>query len=153
MHNNPAILNRFVLALPRGTRSNAVMIWALKYGNVALNDAKDASERKARPLVYMKGKKADIEAAVATPFWEAKGVKEGGTEWLYSSYIDNVMKTLKRHAEDEKSPEHVAAKAAYDALVNINKAMNVAKPAAPLPVGEVADTEVTQDRRATDQVH
>jgi hypothetical protein len=109
-----------------------IIVWALKFGNVALNEGKN---KDTMPLVYWKDNPHDIPAAVATPFWEFRNVREGGgREWLYTDYISNVMKQLARVAADPKSQEAKKAKAALDALTAVNEAINTetkpdAKPA------------------------
>lgn len=132
MHNDPTLLNRLVQAVPKSGRANAIIVWALKFGNVALNDGKT---KDTMPLVFNKEQPHDIPAAVATPFWEFRNVREGGgREWLYADYISTVMKTLARVAADPKSPEAKKAKAALDSLTAVNEAINTevkpeAKPA------------------------
>lgn len=121
MHNDPTLLNRLVLALPKATRRNALVAWALKHGNVALNDG---ANRDEFPLVFAKDKTANIDAALAEPFWALRNVREGGNEWLYTDYITNVMKTLARVAADPKNKESAKAKAALDSLTAVNEALN-----------------------------
>lgn len=130
LHNDPTLLNRLVLALPKAARRNALVAWALKHGNVMLNDGPSKNDF---PLVYSKEKKADIDAAQAEPFWALKNVREGGTEWLYTDYIANVMKTLARVAADPKSAEAKKAKAALDAITAVNEGINIAPADAPVP--------------------
>lgn len=132
LHNDPTLLNRLVQAVPKSGRANSVIVWALQFGNVALNEGKT---KDTMPLVFFKDKPHDIPAAVAMPFWEFRNVREGGgREWLYSDYIGGVMKALARVAADPKSPEARKAKAALDALSAVNEAINTeskpdAKPA------------------------
>lgn len=121
LHNDPTLLNRLVQAVPKSGRANSIIIWALKFGNLSLNDGKT---RDTMPLVYDKEKPHDIPAAVAMPFWEFRNVREGGgREWLYADFIGNVMKTLARHAT-EATPEGKRAKAALDAITAVNEAIN-----------------------------
>ncbi len=122
LHNDPTLLNRFINAMPKSGRRNSVLVWALRYGNVLLNEDKQSKE--SMPLVYNKAGKANIAGAVAEPFWMLKNVKEGGTEWLYMDYIGSVMKKLALVAHDPKNPEHAKAKAALDALSAVNEALN-----------------------------
>lgn len=122
LHGDPTLLNRLVLALPKAARRNALVLWATKFGMVALND--DAKTRAERPLVYAKGNKADIEGAQAQPFFELKNVREGGDSWLYMDFISNVMKTLERHAA-EPTIDGARAKAALDSLKGVNEALTI----------------------------
>lgn len=122
LHGDPTLLNRLVLALPKAARRNALLLWAVKFGMVALND--DAKTRAERPLVYAKASKADIEGAQAQPFFELKNVREGGDAWLYMDFISNVMKTLERHAA-EPTIDGARAKAALDSLKGVNEALTI----------------------------
>lgn len=122
LHNDPTLLNRLVQAVPKSGRANAIVIWALKFGNVALNDQKN---KDTMPLVYAKEQPHDIPAAVAMPFWEFRNVREGGgREWLYADFIGGVMRQLAKVASDPKSPEARKAKAALDAISAVNEAIN-----------------------------
>lgn len=122
-HNDPTLLCRLVNAMPKSARRNSLVVWALKHGNVMQND--DAKTRELLPLVYAKGKTADIDAAIAEPFWEMKRVAEGGTQWVFTDYISNVMKKLETVAADAAHPDHARAKAAYDALHGVTEALAV----------------------------
>lgn len=139
MHNDPTLLNRLVCAMPKAARRNALVTWALKFGNVMLNDG---ANKDTMPLVYNKSGKLNMDGALAEPFWALKNVREGGTEWLYMDFIGNVMKTLQRHAADPKNPEAGKAKAALDALNSINEALNTAPGAAPMPTVPAAQPDV-----------
>lgn len=141
LHNDPTLLNRLLLAMPKATRRNALTAWAMKHGNVQLNTGPSANDF---PLVYDKSKTANIEAAQAEPFWALKNVREGGNEWLYVDYISGVMKKLASVAADPKNPEAGKAKAALDAITAVNEAINTAPtPSAPAPTW----TPGMEDRR------
>lgn len=143
LHNDPTLLNRLLLAMPKATRRNALTAWAMKHGNVQLNTGPSAAEF---PLVYDKSKTANIEAAQAEPFWALKNVREGGNEWLYVDYISNVMKTLARVATDPKSPESAKAKAALDAITAVNEALNTKAENGPAPTWTPGMPERRGDR-------
>lgn len=126
LHNDPTLLNRLVLAMPKSSRRNSLLAWAMKFGNVALND--DKATKAERPLVYLREKKAEVFAAIDAPFWELKNVKEGGDAWVYTDYIKNVMTTLKKQAEKggaegEKARTALAALSAT-LVVSVNAAVS-----------------------------
>lgn len=119
MHNDPTLLNRLLNAMPKSSRRNSLIVWALKFGNVAMND--DKATKGERPLVYLKGKTADINGAVAMPFWELKNVSEGGDTWVYTDYIKNVVATLTKQA----AKGDAQAQAALAALQSVGKPADV----------------------------
>lgn len=128
LHGDPTLLNRLLNGLSKSTRRNAMVVWALKFGQVILNP--DSATKAERPLVYSKEVKANIAGAIAEPFYSMQNIKEGGDAWLYMDFIGNVLKTLERHAKaDPSGPEGKRAKAALDALNGVNEALAI-EPAA-----------------------
>ena len=114
MHNDPTLLNRLLNAMPKSSRRNSLMVWALKFGNVALNA--DKATKGERPLVYLKGQPADITSAVDTPFWEMKNF--GGESWVYADYIKNVMAKLDAQAKKGDAQAQAALAALQAVAVN-----------------------------------
>lgn len=140
LHGDPTLLNRLVLAMPKASRRNALLVWAMKFGMVAMND--DAKTRAERPLVYVKAAKADIEAAQLQPFYELKNVREGGDAWVYMDYMANVMKTLEKQAA-APTLEGARAKAALDAIKGVNEALAI-----PANGGAAVPPPGVEERRA-----
>lgn len=137
-HGDITLMCRLLLAMPKSTRRNALAQWAVKFGKFTPNE--DVNTMKERPLDYDKTKKTDFEAAQALPFWDFKNVKEGTTEWVFSNYIEGVMKSLASHAA-KSGPEGQKAKAAFDALASVNEALAIPQQPSPAAVlaGRVAD--------------
>lgn len=134
-HGDVTLMCRLLLALPKSTRRNALAQWAVKFGKFTPNE--DVNTMKERPLDFDKSAKTDFDGAQAMPFWDFKNVKEGTTEWLFSNFIEGVMKSLANHAA-QQGPEGQKAKAAFDALSSVTEALAIT-PAAPLPAGVAAE--------------
>lgn len=137
-HGDYTLMNRLLMAMPKSTRRNALAQWAIAFGKVMENTDKNAVATS--PLVFNKNGKTDLEGAQAKPFWDFKNVKEGTTEWVFSNYIEGVMKSLASQAS-KPTAEGAKAKAAFDALSATVEAINI-RPASKLPEG------VQEDRRA-----
>lgn len=121
-HGDITLINRLLMAMPRSVRRNALAQWAVAFGKFLPNDAKDAPADA--PLMFNKAGKTDMEGATAKPFWDFRNVKEGTTEWVFTNYIEGVMKTLATRAAGD-SPEARKAKAAFDALSGVREALEV----------------------------
>lgn len=94
MHGDTTLINRLVLALPKSSRTNALVAWALHFGNLAQNA--DKSTRTTQPLVKAQGvpaKPFDLGAATSTPFWAFKAT-EGTPTWSYDTYSASLVKSL-----------------------------------------------------------
>jgi hypothetical protein len=121
-HGDITLMNRLLMAMPKSTRRNALAQWAVAFGKFQPNEDKSTAE--SAPLAFAKSKTTDITAALAKPFWDFRNVREGTSEWLFSDYIQGVMKTLAAHAIKE-GPEAAKAKAALDAVKGVTEALAV----------------------------
>jgi len=145
LHGDPTLLNRLINAMPKAARRNALVIWAMKFGKVLLNE--DSKTKEERPLVYAKDQPVNIEQAQREPFYSLRNVREGTSEWLYMDFIGGVMKTLERHVAGMDANEGAKAKAALEALKSVNQALAV--PAVAVPGGR----EVWTDEERAERVH
>jgi hypothetical protein len=66
-HGDIGPINRLYVAMPKGSKSSSMAQWIMSYAAVVLND--DAAD-KAKPFVYSKDKKCNLEAATKTPWYE-----------------------------------------------------------------------------------
>lgn len=119
-HGDITLMNRLLMAMPKSTRRNALAQWAVAFGKFQPNE--DKSTLETAPLAFRKDGKTDIDAALAKPFWDFRNVREGTTEWLFSDYIQGVMKTLAAHAI-KPGAEGAKAKAALDAVKGVTEAL------------------------------
>jgi hypothetical protein len=119
-HGDITLMNRLLMAMPKSTRRNALAQWAVAFGKFKPNE--DKSTLETAPLAFDKAKSTDIPAAQAKPFWDFRNVREGTTEWLFSDYIQGVMRTLAAHAIKD-GPEAAKAKAALDSIKGVTEAL------------------------------
>lgn len=148
-HGDYTLLNKLILAMPKSSRRNALVLWSLKFGKFLLNDGKE-HDGKTLPVADFiiipdkaKGSttKFDVQGGIAEPFWDVgRGAREGDTKFLYMDYIGNVMKKLANVAGDPNNPEAKKAKAAFDALTAVNEAFKAEAP----PTAEEAAALATQ---------
>lgn len=130
-HGDHTLLNKLILALPKSSRTNALVAWALHFGNLATNDDKStraksivvkASEARTTPF--------DVAACIAAPFWSFKAT-EGVSPWSFETFEASLVKSLTTaygKATDDAQKAKLNA-----ALVAMGKA-----PIAPAPVAEPA---------------
>lgn len=91
-HGDSTLLNRLIVALPKSARTNALVAWALHFGQLVQND--DKSTRVAQPVVKSSVPKAfDLEACQVTPFWAFKA-QEGTPTWSFDTYSASLIKSL-----------------------------------------------------------
>ena len=67
-HKDVATLNKFIVAMPKGFRRNAMASWFLAYGCVKVNQ--DKGTARLSPLSYDKMKECKVEAGMADPWFE-----------------------------------------------------------------------------------
>jgi hypothetical protein len=106
-HNNPALCNRLLDAMPKSGRKNALCAWMLRFGNVALNEAKET--KKDSPLVYMKDKESNLAEAIKTPFWELKALEGAGTSFAMEAFLASVSKRFATALKEVTDPVQRAA--------------------------------------------
>lgn len=106
-HGDSTLMNRLVLALPKSSRTNALIAWALHFGQFALND--DKATRGAQPLVKSPiAKPLDLAACMEQPFWSFKAT-EGVSVFSFDTYTASLVKSL-THAIGKTTDEAHKAK-------------------------------------------
>lgn len=97
-HGDDTLLNRLWGAMPRGSRRNALIEWALKYGKVKLNE--DKGTAKERPVVYNREGGTDLDGAIEQPWYECKpekpALEEFDFEAAYNALIRKAMKASEK---------------------------------------------------------
>lgn len=78
-HKEVSLFQKLYAALPKGSRSNALVAWALQYGQIAVNMDKDT--KKARPFVFDGGKTTDLVEATKKPWFDFKKPKDVADEF------------------------------------------------------------------------
>lgn len=77
-HKEVSLFQKLYAALPKGSRSNALVAWGLQYGAIAVNMDKDT--KKARPFVYL-DKPTDLVEATKKPWFDFKKPKDVADEF------------------------------------------------------------------------
>lgn len=73
LHGDVGYLNRLYLAMPKGSRSSALVEWALAFGKVAANT--DPATKKEQPFLFAKDKTTNLAGADAKPWFTFKPEK------------------------------------------------------------------------------
>jgi hypothetical protein len=69
-HNDLDIVNRLIVAMPKGSRSQSLSVWFCKFGKLTPNTTKEKEVLAIKPLVWNKDGKLDRAKAEAT-LWHA----------------------------------------------------------------------------------
>jgi hypothetical protein len=103
-HGDITLLNRLVVALPGGWRSNAVKAWAEAFGKVNY-------DTKAKAFVYDKAKKSNIEGAMEISPEDFKPEPEYKPMDLAAEIAKLIKKAEERvNSEADKVPVELLAK-------------------------------------------
>lgn len=68
-HNDVGPVNRLYLAMPKGTKSSAMVSWLLSYGMLVANEG---DNKKEMPFKYTKDKAWKLEEAAQDPWYNHK---------------------------------------------------------------------------------
>jgi hypothetical protein len=105
-HNEVSLFTKLYRALPKGSRSNALVAWAIAMSKVEVNLDKDT--KKEFPFVCAKGKKTDLVEAAKKPWFDFKKPAEVSEEFdldkafsKFMAMIDAKIKAGKVDAESE----------------------------------------------------
>lgn len=69
-HNDLDVVNRLIVAMPKGSRSQSLAVWFCKFGKLQPNDSKEKEVLIVKPLVWNKNGALDRAKAEAT-LWHA----------------------------------------------------------------------------------
>jgi hypothetical protein len=69
-HKDTGVVNRLYLAMPKGSRSTALVSWLLAHGALIANT--DPGTKKEQPFRYLSGKTTDPIAAAQDPWYSHK---------------------------------------------------------------------------------
>lgn len=116
VHGDTTLLNRLVMALPKSSRTNALVAWALHFGQLALNT--DKSTRTTQPLVKATEAKPFNQAECeAMPFWSFKAT-EGVSVFSFDTYTASLIKSLTQAISKTSDAAHKAQLTAALAAVS-----------------------------------
>lgn len=72
-------------SLPKGSRSNALVAWALAFGQIAVNFDKET--KKEKPFLYDGEKMTDLEGAASKPWFDFKKPKAPADEFNFEAEV------------------------------------------------------------------
>lgn len=106
-HREVSLMVKLFNALPKGSRRNALVAWAIQYGQVAVN--MDKATAKDFPLVFDKSKATRLTEANANPWFNFKKEKAPADEFSFddelakfTAKIDAWVKAGKISANDPR---------------------------------------------------
>ncbi|NUX98751.1 hypothetical protein [Paraburkholderia youngii] len=67
-HNDLDIVNRLIVAMPKGSKGQSLAVWFCKFGKLKPNDTKEKELLATKPLVWNKDAALDRAKAEATPW-------------------------------------------------------------------------------------
>jgi hypothetical protein len=96
-------VNRLMVGLPKGVRRNALGSWLLTHGSLEVNP--DAGTKKSQPVKFARGKKTNVAAAMADPWYSHQPEKPLDTVFDLQRAIHVLLtrakgKTIKVHGKD-----------------------------------------------------
>lgn len=80
-------------AMPKGSRRNALVAWAIGYGQVAVNQ--DKLTKVAQPFLFNKDKEPDLEAAAGKAWFDFKKEKAPAEAFNFEPELEAFQKKIK----------------------------------------------------------
>lgn len=121
-HKEPSLFIKLYNALPKGSRSNALVAWSLAFGQIEVNEDKET--KKDRPFLFAANKVTDLAQASEKPWFDFKKPKDPADEFSLEAAFNKFMAGIhKRMKENKIEPTSELAKALYAA----EKALQVAQ--------------------------
>ncbi len=84
-HKEVSLFVKLYNALPKGSRTNALVAWALAFGQVAVN--LDKASKKDRPFLFLADKITDLKGAADKPWFDFKKPKDVSDEFDFSAEV------------------------------------------------------------------
>lgn len=98
-HSDTGLVNRLFIAMPKGSRRNALADWLLKFVGVGVNTG---ANKKEQPFVHVKDKATDAVAGALVMWYDLKAEKPIDEVFDVKTAV---MKML-RHIEKSTKVEH-----------------------------------------------
>ncbi len=96
-HKEVSLFKQLYDALPKGSRSNALVAWALAFGQIEVN--LDKETKKAQPFLFAKGKVTDLTGAGEKPWFDFKKPKDPADEFnpalAFVKFMEKINKAIK----------------------------------------------------------
>jgi len=93
-HGNSTPLNMLWEAMPKGSRRNALGVWACKYGKARINTGKD---KDAVRFKYNKTGTTDLDAAAANPWYGQTKERALEKEFSLQTRFAALLRDYKKH--------------------------------------------------------
>lgn len=107
-------LTRLYFAMPKGSRTNALMDWAQTFGKVTVNTGAD---RKEKPFCFNKQAVTNMDGAIEKPWYECKKPQDPALEFDFVAKLNALLKSATKDGVKLKDgQQELIAKAR--ALVN-----------------------------------
>lgn len=110
-HNNCAVLNNLVNALPKGTRKGAFVEWALAYGKVRVldkgNDADAVRIERGEVFALDKSKQFMLDDAIANAWYNFKPEKDVLESFDVQKAVQQLMRRVAKAQKDGATLEGV----------------------------------------------
>lgn len=117
LHNDVTVVNNLFLAMPAGARKKALAEWLLKFGNVAANTDKASS--KTAPFVYAKDRQANVEGAIAEPWYDFAPEPAVATMFDFQAMLASLLKKAEKAEQQGLKIEGAEALAAVRKLAKV----------------------------------
>lgn len=89
-HNDVGPINRLYKAMPKGTKSSAMVSWLLAYGAVVAND--DSATKADTPFKYTKDKVYNLEGAAKDPWFNHKPEPKADEVFDLAKAVEMIIK-------------------------------------------------------------
>lgn len=83
-------LTRLFFAMPKGSRTNALMDWAQTFGKVTVNTGDD---RKEKPFCFSKTATTDMQGAADKPWYDCKKPLDPALEFDFVAKLNALLKS------------------------------------------------------------
>lgn len=105
-HKEVSLFQKLYAALPKGSRTNAMVAWALAFGAIEVN--LDKATKKERPFLYVKGKATDLAGATEKPWFDFKKPAapdvEFNVEAAFLKFMEGIQKRIAKGELDNTNP-------------------------------------------------
>lgn len=126
-------------ALPKGSRSNALVAWGLAYGQVSVNE--DKATKKERPFLFDGSKVTDLDGAQEKPWFDFKKPADPADEFSVEKAFAKFMAGIHAKMKANKiEPTGELVKALYEAERLVAEQVKAQVEAAPT-LGEVVEQQ------------
>lgn len=106
----PSLFKKLYDAMPVGSRRNALVAWAIGFGQIAINIDKET--KKVKPFLFVKDKKTDLKGASEKAWFDFKKEKEPAEAFNFETELEAFQKKVKAWVKAGKISEQDPAVAA-----------------------------------------